>query len=79
MSIPSTYLVVLGLLTLPNTGLIIGPYLADFLGRKWTIEIGCAIVVIAGIVQAAAIDVHMFTAARFLSTCFSLVRGSQHI
>jgi len=47
--------------------LIIGPYLADFLGRKWTIEIGCVIVVIAGIIQAAAVDVKMFTGARFLS------------
>jgi len=46
--------------------LIMGPYLADFLGRKWTIEIGCVLVVIAGVVQCTSINIHQFTAARFL-------------
>jgi MFS family permease len=50
-----------------RTGLILGPYMADYGGRKWTIFLGCCIVVIAGIVQCFSINIHMFTAARFLS------------
>ncbi|KAK3675863.1 hypothetical protein LTR78_004055 [Recurvomyces mirabilis] len=46
--------------------LIIAPYMADYGGRKWTIFTGCAIVVIAGIVQCLSINIHMFIAARFL-------------
>jgi len=46
--------------------LILGPYMADYGGRKWTIFLGCTIVVIAGIVQCFSINIHMFTAARFL-------------
>jgi MFS family permease len=42
--------------------------MADYGGRKWTIFVGCTIVVIAGIVQCLSINIHMFTAARFLST-----------
>jgi MFS family permease len=41
--------------------------MADYGGRKWTIFLGCSIVVIAGIVQCFSINIHMFTAARFLS------------
>jgi len=48
-------------------GLIIGPYMADYGGRKWTIFVGCFVVVVAGIVQCLAINIQMFTAARFLS------------
>jgi hypothetical protein len=50
-----------------RTGLILGPYMADYGGRKWTIFLGCCIVVIAGILQCFSINIHMFTAARFLS------------
>ncbi|KAI4718679.1 general substrate transporter [Aureobasidium sp. EXF-10727] len=46
--------------------LILGPYMADYGGRKWTIFLGCFIVVVAGIVQCLSINIHMFTAARFL-------------
>ncbi|KAK5113816.1 hypothetical protein LTR62_003200 [Meristemomyces frigidus] len=46
--------------------LIIAPYMADYAGRKWTIFTGCSIVVIAGLVQCLSINIHMFTAARFL-------------
>jgi len=49
------------------TGLVLGPYMADYGGRKWTIFLGCCIVVVAGIVQCFSINIHMFTAARFLS------------
>jgi MFS family permease len=52
-------------------GLILAPYSADYGGRKWTIFIGCAIVVIAGIVQCFSVNIRMFTAARFLSKLFS--------
>lgn len=47
-------------------GLILAPYMADYGGRKWTIFIGCFIVVVAGVVQCLAINIRMFTAARFL-------------
>lgn len=57
------------------SSLIIAPYLADYLGRKWTIEIGCLIVVIAGIVQATAINVQQFTGARFLIGLGSGISG----
>lgn len=40
--------------------------MADYGGRKWTIFIGCFIVVVAGVVQCLAINIRMFTAARFL-------------
>jgi MFS family permease len=46
--------------------------MADYGGRKWTIFVGCTIVVIAGVVQCLSINIHMFTAARFLSTSTSL-------
>ena len=49
------------------TGLILAPYMADYGGRKWTIFIGCLVVVIAGVVQCLSINIRMFTAARFLS------------
>jgi MFS family permease len=49
--------------------------MADYGGRKWTIFVGCTIVVIAGIVQCLSINIHMFTAARFLST-FNPLRHS---
>lgn len=50
-----------------RTGLILAPYSADYGGRKWTIFLGCLIVVIAGILQCFSVNIHMFTAARFLS------------
>jgi MFS family permease len=56
-------------------GLILGPYMADYGGRKWTIFVGCTIVVIAGLVQCFSVNIHMFTAARFLSTLNSLLHG----
>lgn len=40
--------------------------MADYGGRKWTIFIGCFVVVVAGVVQCLAINIRMFTAARFL-------------
>lgn len=46
--------------------LFIAPYAADYGGRKWTIFFGCSVVVIAGLVQCFAINIQMFTAARFL-------------
>ncbi|KAK3071921.1 hypothetical protein LTR53_007767 [Teratosphaeriaceae sp. CCFEE 6253] len=46
--------------------LILAPYMADYGGRKWTIFIGCFVVTLAGIVQCFAINIKMFTAARFL-------------
>lgn len=46
--------------------------MADYGGRKWTIFVGCTIVVIAGIVQCFSVNIHMFTAARFLSTLEAL-------
>lgn len=49
------------------TGLILAPYSADYGGRKWTIFVGCLIVVVAGILQCFSVNIHMFTAARFLS------------
>jgi MFS family permease len=48
------------------TALLIAPYSADYLGRKPTIVIGCLIIVLAGLVQCFSINIHMFTAARFL-------------
>lgn len=41
--------------------------MADYGGRKWTIILGCFIVVVAGLVQCFAVNIRMFTAARFLS------------
>lgn len=49
------------------TGLILAPYSADYGGRKWTIFIGCLIVVIAGLLQCFSVNIRMFTASRFLS------------
>ncbi|KIW86259.1 hypothetical protein Z517_01654 [Fonsecaea pedrosoi CBS 271.37] len=46
--------------------LILAPYSADYGGRKWTIFVGCLIVVVAGILQCLSVNIHMFTAARFL-------------
>jgi MFS family permease len=46
--------------------LFTAPYAADYGGRKWTIFFGCLVVVIAGLVQCFAVNVGMFTAARFL-------------
>jgi hypothetical protein len=61
-----------------RTGLILGPYMADYGGRKWTIFLGCCIVVIAGIVQCFSINIHMFTAARFLSKFDHSGHGPKH-
>lgn len=57
------------------SGLILGPYMADYGGRKWTIFLGCCIVVVAGVVQCFSINIHMFTAARFLSEFNRLRHG----
>jgi len=46
--------------------LILAPYMADYGGRKWTIIVGCFIVVVAGVVQCLSVNIHMFTGARFL-------------
>jgi len=51
-------------------GLILAPYMADYGGRKWTIIVGCFIVVVAGVVQCLSVNIHMFTGARFLSKLF---------
>ena len=49
--------------------------MADYGGRKWTIFVGCTIVVIAGFVQCFSVNIHMFTAARFLSMLNCLWNG----
>ena len=40
--------------------------MCDYGGRKWTIFVGCLVVVIAGLVQCLSVNIRMFTAARFL-------------
>lgn len=41
------------------------PYIADGLGRRWGIIIGCLIMVLGVILQAISINFRMFIAARF--------------
>lgn len=41
------------------------PYIADGLGRRWGIIIGCVIMLLGVVLQSAAVDLDMFIAARF--------------
>ncbi|RFU33770.1 hypothetical protein B7463_g2584, partial [Scytalidium lignicola] len=44
----------------------ITPYIADYLGRRVGVMTGCIIMIIGVILQSAAVNIHMFIAARFL-------------
>jgi MFS family permease len=41
------------------------PYVADILGRRWGIIIGCLIMILGVVLQSASQDLNMFIAARF--------------
>jgi MFS family permease len=41
------------------------PYIADYMGRRMGILIGCLIMVLGVVLQSAAVNLGMFTAARF--------------
>ncbi|WPH03829.1 Hypothetical protein R9X50_00671200 [Acrodontium crateriforme] len=41
------------------------PYIADYLGRRWGIIIGCLIMILGVILQSISINFRMFIAARF--------------
>ncbi len=47
-------------------GLPLVPYLADHIGRKWTILLGSTIIFIGVVLQTVAINIGMFIAARFI-------------
>lgn len=44
----------------------ITPYIADILGRRAGVIIGCLVMIVGVIIQSAATNVQMFIAARFL-------------
>jgi len=47
-------------------GLPLVPYLADHIGRKWTILLGSTIIFIGVVLQTVAVNIGMFIAARFI-------------
>ncbi|KAH8811344.1 general substrate transporter [Xylogone sp. PMI_703] len=47
-------------------GLPLVPYLADHIGRKWTILVGSSLIFLGVVLQTVAINIGMFIAARFI-------------
>lgn len=58
-------------------GLGIAPLLADHLGRKYSILVGCVIICLGAGLQAGALNVRMFTASRFFSKLHNRLRFCQ--
>lgn len=54
-------------------------YIVDYMGRKKTVILGCAVIIIGSALQAGAVNMGMFTAARIIigiGTCFATAAGS---
>jgi MFS family permease len=47
-------------------GLPLVPYLADHIGRKWTILLGSSLIFLGVVLQTVSVSIGMFIGARFI-------------